>query len=364
MIIMGAGTNHWFHADTIYRAILALVTLTGCQGVNGGGWAHYVGQEKVRPFTGWAQLAFGLDWVAAAAADARHRRSGTWHTDQWRYDGFGADELATPARARPVRRAAVRRHHRAGRAAGLDCRRTRRSTATRSTWPTRRRRPGIDAGRLRRRRAQGRAGSSSPCADPDAPENWPRVLTVWRANLLGSSGKGNEYFLRHLLGADAAIRAEETPPRAAPARGDVARRGARGQARPARVARLPDDQHGPVLGLAAAGGDLVREVRPLDHRHAPVRARVQRRIAPPWETRSDYDTFVAHRRGLQPRWPRATWASAATSSRRRCSTTRPARPPSPAARCCDWRRGECEPIPGETMPASSSSSATTARSRR
>ncbi len=60
MIIMGAGTNHWFHSDTIYRAFLALTTLTGCQGVNGGGWAHYVGQEKCRPVTGYAQLAFGL----------------------------------------------------------------------------------------------------------------------------------------------------------------------------------------------------------------------------------------------------------------------------------------------------------------
>ncbi len=49
MIIMGAGTNHWFHSDTIYRAFLTLTTLTGCQGVNGGGWAHYVGQEKCRP---------------------------------------------------------------------------------------------------------------------------------------------------------------------------------------------------------------------------------------------------------------------------------------------------------------------------
>ena len=59
MIIMGAGTNHWFHSDTIYRAFLALTTLTGCQGVNGGGWAHYVGQEKVRPITGYTALAHG-----------------------------------------------------------------------------------------------------------------------------------------------------------------------------------------------------------------------------------------------------------------------------------------------------------------
>ena len=39
MIIMGAGINHWFNSDTIYRAILNLVILTGSQGVNGGGWA-------------------------------------------------------------------------------------------------------------------------------------------------------------------------------------------------------------------------------------------------------------------------------------------------------------------------------------
>ena len=32
---------------------LSLLHLCGCQGVNGGGWAHYVGQEKVRPLTGW-----------------------------------------------------------------------------------------------------------------------------------------------------------------------------------------------------------------------------------------------------------------------------------------------------------------------
>src|SRR5206468_10456628 len=36
MILMGAGTNHWFHSDQTYRSFLALVMLTGCQGVNGG----------------------------------------------------------------------------------------------------------------------------------------------------------------------------------------------------------------------------------------------------------------------------------------------------------------------------------------
>ena len=63
MIIMGAGTNHWYHSDEIYRSMLALVLLCGCQGKNGGGWAHYVGQEKVRPITGWTTIAFAFDWA-------------------------------------------------------------------------------------------------------------------------------------------------------------------------------------------------------------------------------------------------------------------------------------------------------------
>ena len=49
--------------------------------------------------------------------------------------------------------------------------------------------------------------------DPDDPANFPRCLTLWRANLLGSSSKGHEYFLRHILGVpDAAVRNAESPP--------------------------------------------------------------------------------------------------------------------------------------------------------
>ena len=55
------------------------------------------------------------------------------------------------------------------------------------------------------------------CEDPDAPQNQPKVLTVWRANLLGSSGKGHEYFLKHLIGTtESAARAEEAPPELRP----------------------------------------------------------------------------------------------------------------------------------------------------
>src|SRR5699024_11671638 len=47
--------------------------------------------------------------------------------------------------------------------------------------------------------------------DPDAPENIPRSWAVWRANTLGSSAKGERYFLKHLLGVDNTVGAEETP---------------------------------------------------------------------------------------------------------------------------------------------------------
>ena len=134
------------------------------------------------------------------------------HTDQWRYDQYTADVLASPlaqgefagqhtadllaqsARlgwmpSLPDVRPQPARPRRRGAAAEPD--------DPARTWSTE-----LRGGRLR-----------FACEDPDAPENWPRVLTVWRANLLGSSAKGNEYFLRHLLGTDSSLRAAEAPPR-------------------------------------------------------------------------------------------------------------------------------------------------------
>jgi nitrate reductase / nitrite oxidoreductase, alpha subunit len=95
MIFLGAGTNHWFHSDMIYRAIINLTTLCGCQGVNGGGWAHYVGQEKVRPQAAWSQVAFGLDWRRPP-----RQQNGTsfyyFASDQWRYDTLRPARCARP----------------------------------------------------------------------------------------------------------------------------------------------------------------------------------------------------------------------------------------------------------------------------
>ena len=85
MIILGAGLNHWYHMDMNYRGIINMLVMCGCVGQSGGGWSHYVGQEKLRPQTGWQPLAFGLDW----SRPPRHMNSTSAcyaHTDQWRYE--------------------------------------------------------------------------------------------------------------------------------------------------------------------------------------------------------------------------------------------------------------------------------------
>src|SRR3546814_1480064 len=70
--------------DINYRGIINRLGMCGCVGQSGGGWSHYVGQEKLRPQTGWTALAFALDWNRPP----RHMNSTSFfyaHTDQWRY---------------------------------------------------------------------------------------------------------------------------------------------------------------------------------------------------------------------------------------------------------------------------------------
>ena len=147
------------------------------------------------------------------------------HTDQWRYESFGADELASPLGRGLFRGRTFADMPRPGVADGLDPvapgvrpqparpgRRGRRGPASRSADYV------VDELRAGRLRFAGE--------DPDDPANFPRVMTVWRANLLGSSGKGMEYFMRHLLGVEDAVRAEESPAALRPTEVRLAGRGA------------------------------------------------------------------------------------------------------------------------------------------
>jgi nitrate reductase alpha subunit len=95
MVIIGAAMNHWYHCDMNYRGIINMLMLCGCIGQSGGGWAHYVGQEKLRPQTGWTALAFALDWIRPP----RQMNSTSFfyaHTDQWRYEKLGMEEILSP----------------------------------------------------------------------------------------------------------------------------------------------------------------------------------------------------------------------------------------------------------------------------
>jgi nitrate reductase alpha subunit len=290
MIIMGAGICQWFHGDATYRAVLALLLLTGSMGRNGGGWAHYVGQEKCRPVTGWAAMAMGTDWCRPP-----RQMAGTsyWyaHTDQWRYDGYRADALASP-----LGRGRFRDKH------TMDV----ITSAVAMGWSPFY--PQFDRSSLDiadEARAAGReipayvaeqlasGGLKLAVTDPDNPANWPRVLDIWRANLLGSSSKGNEYFLRHLLGTTSNLQAQPAPE----------------ALRPNDVAWTDDIPEGKVdllmsidfrmtsttllsdVVLPAATwyekGDLSStDMHPFIHAFSPA-------IDPPWETRSDYEAFGA-----------------------------------------------------------------------
>lgn len=95
MIILGAGVNHWYHMDMNYRGMINLLVFCGCVGQSGGGWSHYVGQEKLRPQTGWLPLAFATDW----SRPPRQMNSTSYfynHASQWRYEKLTAQELLSP----------------------------------------------------------------------------------------------------------------------------------------------------------------------------------------------------------------------------------------------------------------------------
>ncbi|MFI8276814.1 molybdopterin-dependent oxidoreductase [Streptomyces sp. NPDC085929] len=72
MIVMGAGTNHWFHSDTIYRSFLSLLLLTGCQGVNGGGLGPLRGPGEGAAVRRLAAAGHRLRLGAALPADGGH----------------------------------------------------------------------------------------------------------------------------------------------------------------------------------------------------------------------------------------------------------------------------------------------------
>jgi nitrate reductase alpha subunit len=346
MIAMGGGTNHWFHSDQIYRAILNLILLTGSQGVNGGGWAHYVGQEKVRPLEGWQQVAFANDWLKP-----QRLQNGTsyfyFHTDQFHYEPIPDDKETawggTYSRMHPADFNAM---------------------AARLGWlPSFPQFSQNSLDLVREARGEG-ASDHEVVADlvekikagdiewalenPDDPRNFPRVFFNWRSNLLGDSGKGHEYFVKHLVGGDSHVltdteqswRPETVKTESKPPEGKA-------DLLVSMDFRMTSSGLFSDIVLPAATWYEKYDISSTDMH--PFVHPFNAAIIPPWQARSDWDAFREISR---------IFSEMAAVHLPACEDViitplghdTIGEIAQPGGKVLDWRKGEIEAIPGKTMP--------------
>lgn len=348
MVIIGAGVNHWYHMDMTYRAVINLLVMCGCIGQSGGGWSHYVGQEKLRPQTGWTALAFALDWHRPP----RHMNStSAWyaHTDQWRYETVSSKDILSPTAPAGDwdQLSLIDYNIRAERMGWLP------SAPQLKTNP-------LEVARAAKAAnidvqdyvaQQLRSGAlQMSCEDPDAPENWPRNLFVWRSNLLGSSGKGHEYFLKYLLGTDHGVQGKDL--------------GAEGLAKPKEAVWHEKAPEGKLdllvtidfrMSTTAVYSDIVlptvswyekddlntSDMHPFIH---PLQAAVD----PAYESKSDWEIFKEIARQFSTIAPEILGVETDV-------VQLPLQHDSPSElaqnQVLDWKRGECDLIPGKTAPS-------------
>jgi nitrate reductase alpha subunit len=347
MVIIGAAMNHWYHMDMNYRAIINLLAMCGCVGQSGGGWAHYVGQEKLRPQTGWTALAFALDW----ARPPRQMNSTSFfyaHTDQWRYEKLSVAEILSPlADAKRYSGSLIDFNVRAERMGWLpsapQLQRNPLEIAKEAA------RAGIDPkDYVVRELKSGKLKMS--CEDPDHPDNFPRNLFVWRSNLLGSSGKGHEYFLKHLLGTVHGVQGKDL--------------GETGGQKPEEVAWREASSDGKLdllvtldfrMSTTCLYSDIVlptaswyekndlntSDMHPFIH---PLSAAVD----PVWQSRSDWEIY----KGIAKKFSEIAKNHLGVE---KDVVLTPLMHDTPAELgqafdVKDWKKGECEPVPGKTMP--------------
>lgn len=349
MIIMGAGINHWFNSDTIYRAVLNLVLLCGCQGVNGGGWAHYVGQEKCRPIEGWNTVAFAKDWQGPP----RLQNGTSWFyfaTDQWKYEESFVDKLKSPL-AKDVKHKHPADYN---------------VTAAKLGWlPSY---PQFNKNSLlfgEEARDEGQFNNETIISkaveavknkdiqfaveDPDAKENHPKTLFLWRSNLISSSAKGQEYFMKHLLGTRSGLLAEPNE-----------------REKPEEI-KWGEDTEGKLDLLVSLDfrmtatplySDIIlpaatwyekhdlssTDMHPFVHPFNPA-------IDPLWESRSDWDIFRTLSKAVSETaeqhltgvYKDVVTSPLAHDSKQEISNVN--------GEVKDWSKGEIEAVPGQTMPS-------------
>ncbi len=347
MVILGAGLNHWYHMDMNYRGIINLLVMCGCVGQSGGGWSHYVGQEKLRPQTGWLPLAFALDWNRPPR---QMNATSFWyaHTDQWRYETLKVDEILSPtAPEGPWDGALIDYNVRAERMGWLP------------SAPQLEQNP-LDIAAAAE--ADGKevkdyivdgltsGGLRFSCENPDEPKNWPRNLFVWRSNLLGASGKGHEYFLKHLLGTSHGVMGKDL--------------GEDGGEKPREVDWHDEAPQGKLdllvtldfrMSTTCVYSDIVlptatwyekndlntSDMHPFIH---PLSSAVD----PVWECKSDWEIYKAIAKKFSEVAPEVLGVEKDVVLVPILHDT-----PGEMAQALDvkdWKKGEIEPVPGKTMP--------------
>lgn len=339
-IIIGAGINHWYHNNLLYRAGITGLMLTGCVGRNGGGLNHYVGQEKLAPMASWLPVAMALDWVKPP----RLQNSPSFHyvhSDQWRYEGDFGDLAPVGDAEHPIAQGHT-----------MDIQRR----AVRSGWlPFF---PQFNRSTLELVREAEAAGAATPDAikrwiveqlqsgalkfavdDPDAPENWPRTWFIWRGNALQSSAKGHEYFLKHYLGTHSNAVAEDVS--------------GQEQAPEGKLDLVVDINF--RMDTSALYSDIVLptatwyEKNDLNSTDLHSYIHPLSEVVPPcWESRSDWNIFKAFAEKIGDlaghHFPGPVRDVVAVPLQH----DTPAEIAQPDMK--DWAADECDPIPGKTMP--------------
>jgi nitrate reductase alpha subunit len=347
MVILGAAVNHWYHADMNYRAIINMLVMCGCIGQSGGGWAHYVGQEKLRPQTGWTPLAFALDWHRPP----KHMNSTSFfyaHSGQWRYERLGVEEILSPLARDSLKGSLIDFNVRAERMGWLPSA------------------PQLEIGGLEACRQAAAAGKEAPawavealksgalrlsCEDPDNPRNFPRNMFVWRSNLLGSSGKGHEYFLKHLLGTQHGVQGKDL--------------GVEGGRKPQDVVWRDEDGEGKLdllvtldfrMSTTCMYSDIVLPTATWYEKHDlntsdmhPFIHPLSAAVDPVWEARSDWEIFkgIARKFSAVCQGHLGVEKELVLTPLLHDTPAELAQPFEPR----DWKKGECDLVPGKTAPS-------------
>jgi nitrate reductase alpha subunit len=345
MVIVGAGINHWFHGNLMYRAAMMALMLTGCVGVNGGGMNHYVGQEKLAPSDSWGTIMAARDWHGSA----RMQQAPIWHymnSDQWRYDGKQSAYNAAPDNA-------IANQHSADFIV----------KAVRNGWMPYF--PQFNVNPIELVEAARKAGAKTDdevkgyvldklrkgevryaVSDPDAEENWPRVWFIWRGNAIGSSAKGHEYFLDHYLGTHHNHIADEA------AKGDVKEVVWRDIAPSGKMDLVVDLNF--RMDTSALYSDIVlpsaswyeKDDLNSTDMHSFIHP-LSAAIPPVWESKTDWDIFRSIARSVSEVAKKhlpgkvTDIVSLPLSHDSADEISQP--------RMQDWATGECEPVLGKTM---------------